>query len=191
MRSACLLVLLAACGGDDSNGPPLVVSTSFLVTDKTGSAPTAPIDPLYQQMVAFDVEFPTITSSRGDEADTIDCISTVVASESAIDTAHGDTAAVYQTEVLDMLGYWDVRLQLCTTGSPSIRLHSEIDAFNFAIGCGGIPEAARVKNRDGYPELTTFTATDCNATIYDVARNRILSANGFTMQVTTGPAELP
>lgn len=161
------------------------------MTDKTGSAPTAPIDPLYQQMVAFDVEFPTITSSRGDEADTIDCISTVVAAESAIDTAHGDTAAVYQTEVLDMLGYWDVRLQLCTTGSPSIRLHSEIDAFNFAIGCGGIPDAARVKNRDGYPELTTFTATECNATIYDVARNRILSANGFTMQVTTGPAELP
>ena len=190
MRSACLLVLLAACGGDDSNGPPLVVSTSFLVTDKTGSAPTAPIDPLYQQTVDFDVEFPSITSSRGDEADTIDCISTVVAAESAIDTAHGDTAAVYQTEVLDMLAYWDVRLQLCTSGAPSIRLHSEIDAFNFAIGCS-VPEAARVKNRDGYPELTTFTATDCNATIYDVARNRILSANGFTMQVTTGPAELP
>lgn len=191
MRRACVLVLLAACGGDDSSGPPLVVTTTFLVTDKTGSAPTAPIDPLYQQTVDFAVEFPKIQSYRGDEADTIDCISTVVVSSPGLDTAQGDTAPVFQAEVLDMLGDWDVRLQLCTSGAPSIRLHSEIDAFNFAIGCGGIPESARVKNRDGYPELTTFTATDCNATIYDVARNRILSANGFTMQVTTGPAELP
>lgn len=162
-----------------------------MVTDKTGSAPTAPIDPLYQQTVAFDVEFPMIQSARGDEADTVDCISTVVESTPAIDTAHGDTAAVVQAEVLDMLGGWDVRFQLCTTGTPSIRLHSEIDAFNFAIGCGGIPESARHKNSAGYPELTTFTASDCNATIYDVARNRILSANGFTMQITTGPDELP
>ncbi len=188
MRRACLLVLLAACGGD-SDGPPLIVSTSFTVTEKTGNGP-APIDSLFQMPVAFEVVFPGVGSARGDEADTIDCISTTVYALPATPTASGPTAELVQTEVLDLLMAWDVRLQLCTSGASSIRLHSEIDPFNFAIGCA-VPEAARVKNREGYPELTTFTAPGCSATIYDVARNRILSANDFTMQVTTGPDELP
>src|SRR4051812_41785815 len=119
MRSACVLALLTACGGD-SSGPPLVVATTFMVTDKTGSAPTAPIDPLYQMTVDFDVVFSKIDTARGDEADTVDCLSTRVESTPALDTAYGDTAAVMQTEVLDMLGGWDVRFQLCASGTPSI-----------------------------------------------------------------------
>ena len=91
-----------------------------------------------------------------------------------------------QTEILDMLAYWDVRLQLCTTGESSVILHSEIPALNVAFGCFGIPPSAVQRNGDGYPQITSFTATRCDATILDVVNNRILGNDNFEVTFETG-----
>lgn len=166
------------------------MTTSFVVTEMSGNGP-APIDALYGKTIDFEIVFPKVDSAFGDAGDPRGCLSTVFETLPATRTARSETAAIVQTEILDLLAAWDVRLQLCTGGSSSIRLHSEIDAFNLAIGCAGIPASAQAKNSDGYPLLTTFTATGCNATILDVARNRLLGNPSFEMTITTGPDELP
>ena len=188
MRHAWL-ALLAACGGADDEGPPLSVKTAFVVSEQAGSGQSV-LDPLYMHMIDIEVVCPTINVLRGYQGDTADCKSTVIESFPAERTAAGATAQLVQTELLDPLEFWDVRIQLCTTGKPSITLHSEIARLNLAFGCFGIPAAAMVRE-DGYPQLTSFTATECSATILDVAVNRVLSNPSFSITFETGPSELP
>lgn len=102
MRRACSLLLIAACGGDNSSGPPLTVSTSFVVTEMSGNGP-APIDAPYQKTIDFEVVFPTVDSAFGDAADPRGCLSTIFATLPATRTARGDTASVVQPEILDLL----------------------------------------------------------------------------------------
>lgn len=188
MRYAYLLVL-AACGGDDGGGPPLVAKTSFVVSERSGVGPS-PLDPIYMQTIDMEVVFHDFAAMRGYEGDTAECKSTVLETFPAERTAFGASASVVQTEVLDKLAFWDVRLQLCTAGASSIVLHSEIAELNLAYGCFGIPAAAMVR-KDGYPQLTSFTATQCSATILDVVNNRILSNPDFAITFETGPSQLP
>jgi hypothetical protein len=183
-------VLLAACGGDDAGSePPLRVSTNFEVTNMSGTGPS-PLDPLVGQLIAIAVAFPDVTVSRGYEGDTAECKSTIVESPTAERLAVGPTADLVQTEILDRLPYWDVRIQLCTTGKSSITLHSEIAPLNLAFGCFGIPGSAMIR-RDGYPQLTSFIATECSATILDVVNNRVLQNPDFAITFETGPSQLP
>jgi hypothetical protein len=183
--------LLAACGGDDgaSTGPPLTVTTSFVVTDMTGNGPS-PLDPLFGKTIDMQVVFPDVTTSRGYEGDTPECKSTLFEWSQAERTAAGETAQLVQTELLDRLAYWDVRLQLCTTGKSSIILHSEIAPLNLAYGCFGIPASAMIR-KDGYPQLTSFVATECSATILDVVNNRVLSNPSFAITFATARSQLP
>lgn len=183
-----LVVLLAACGG--SSGPPVTATTTFTVSEFTGNNPS-PLDPLKDQPISIEVVFPTIDYARGDETDTADCISTVISSFPADRTASGPTAEIVQTQILDMLAYWDIKLQLCNAnGRSSIVLHSEIDSLNLAFGCYGTPPQAYVRH-GGYPELTTFTATQCSATILDVVNNRVLGNPDFSIDFATGRDEVP
>lgn len=182
--------MAAACGGEEPGGPPLIATTSFTVTSQNGMGPSV-LDPLFQHELAIQVVFPSIDSSRGSMSDTTECKSTAVAAFPAERTASGETAELVQTEILDKLAYWDVRLQLCTSGESSVILHSEIDILNLAFGCFGIPPNAFRRNSDGYPEITSFTATGCNATILDVITNRFLGNDNFDVVFETGPAAIP
>jgi hypothetical protein len=190
MRTACIVLVLAACGSDDppSDGPPLTAKTSFVVTEVTGSG-VSPLDPLAGMTIDMTVTFPDVIVSNGYEGDSAECKSEIVEWPEATRVAAGDTAQLVQTEILDRLAYWDVRIQLCTTGMSSIMLHSEIAPLNLAFGCFGIPSSAMVK-KDGFPQLTSFTATRCQATILDVVNNRILSNPDFSVTFETGPSRL-
>jgi hypothetical protein len=182
------VVFLAACGG--ASGPPVTATTTFTVTEFTGANPS-PLDPLKDQQISIKVVFPTIDVARGDETDTADCISTVISSFPADRTASGPSAEVVQTQILDMLAYWDIKLQLCNmNGQSTIVLHSEIDPLNLAFGCYGIPAEAYVRS-SGYPELTTFTATHCSATILDVVNNRVLGNPDFSIDFVTNEDQVP
>jgi hypothetical protein len=181
-------VATSACGGD--GGGSITASMSFVVTTKTGSG-GATIDPLYMNTFAIDVTFPSIDYVHGDESDSADCKSTVFVSDPATRVAHGDMAGLITTEILDKLSYWDIRLQLCTQGTSTVLLHSEIAALNLAFGCSGLPESAKKRDSAGWPVLTSFTATGCNATIYDVAVNSVLSNPNHELVFKTDPAEVP
>lgn len=190
MKRFAVLMCCAACGGG-SGGPPVTATTSFAVTTFSGNGPS-PLDPLKDQTISIQVVFPMIDTARGDESDTTDCISTVVSSFPAEPTASGATADLVQTQILDMLAYWDIKLQLCkTSGGSSITLHSEIDSLNLAFGCLGLPASAFVRTSSGYPELTTMTASHCSATILDVVNNRVLGNQDFTVDFVTNKAEIP
>ncbi len=190
MRSAWLAVLLAACGSDDppSDGPPLTATTSFVVTDVTGAG-SSPLDALAGMTIDMTVVFPDVIVTQGYEGDSADCKSEIVEWPEATRTANGTAAQIVQTEILDRLPYWDVRIQLCKTGKSSILLHSEIAPLNLAYGCFGIPSSAMVE-KDGFPQLTSFVATECSATILDVVNNRILSNPIFSVTFETGPSRL-
>src|SRR5262245_9460471 len=94
MRFAWLLVL-AACGSDGANGPPLVAKTSFVVTDKTGAG-TSPLDPLYMQTIDIEIVFPEAIPTKGYEGDTPECKSKLIDAPMAMRTALGDTAQLVQ-----------------------------------------------------------------------------------------------
>jgi hypothetical protein len=191
MRLAWFGVMAAACGGGEAAGPPLVATTSFTVTTQSGVG-TSPLDALYQHPFSIQVVFPSLIDiARGSMSDTAECKSTTVATFPAERTASGESAELVQTEILDMLAYWDLRLQLCTTGESSVILHSEIPALNLAFGCFGIPPGAVQRTADGYPQITSFTATRCNATILDVVNNRILGNDNFEVMFETDPATIP
>lgn len=191
MRSAWIVVLLAACGSNDdgaSDGPPLTATTSFVVTDVTGSG-TSPLDALAGMTIDMTVVFPDVIVTQGYDGDSADCKSEIVEWPEATRTAAGASAQLVQTEILDRLPYWDVRIQLCKTGKSSILLHSEIAPLNLAYGCFGIPSSAMVE-KDGFPQLTSFVATECSATILDVVNNRVLSNLDFSVTFETGPSRL-
>ena len=59
-----------------------------------------------------------------------------------------------------------------------------------AFGCSGLPDSAK-KSAGGWPVLTSFTAMQCNATIYDVAVNSVLSNPNHEVVFKTDPAEVP
>ena len=185
------LALLAACGGDGGGGGPgLTATTSFVVTSVTGAG-MSPLDPLAMQTIDLQIVFPDFAVDRGYEGDTTECKSTTLWTFPADRTASGASAQLVQTQILDMLAYWDVRLQLCTQGTSSILLHSEIDELNLAYGCFGIPASAMVRGSDGYPQLTSFVATRCSATILDVVTNRVLQNPSFEISFQLASAHLP
>lgn len=178
----------AGCGGPA--GDDLTAHTSFVVTSAQGSTPS-PLDPLADQTIEIDVVWPTIQSNNGDGSDPAGCKTTALFAASTR-TAHGSSAGVVQTEILDRLPDWDVRLQLCdASGQSSIALEAVINELNLSFGCFGVPASAMKRNGGGFPIMTSFTATQCSATILDVVNVKVLSNPDFSIVFTTGPDELP
>ena len=188
MRVACL-ALLAACGG---SGDDLRASTQFQVTNVAGSG-ISPLDPLANQMIDIEIVWPKVDTNHGDMTDPMGCHTTGVGFLPSTRTANGATADLVQHEILDRLADWDVVMQLCTSGAgqSTVRLESVIDELNLSFGCFGLPPAAEVMGSDGYPRLTSFTATNCMATILDVVNNRVFSNPSFSITFETGPSRIP
>jgi hypothetical protein len=171
-----------ACGG--GSGADLTMKTSFVVTSVQGSNPS-PLDPLANQTIDFDVEWTAPSSNTGAGTDPAGCKSTTLYG-AATRTAHGATATLVQAEILDRLEGWDLRLQLCDAGagSSSVTVDSAINELNLALGCVGVPASAMRKDSAGYPVVTSFTATNCAATILDVVAVKELTSTSFSMTVS-------
>jgi hypothetical protein len=183
----------AACGGDEgASGPALTASASFTVTSIAGSG-TSPLDPLMGQTIDFEIVWQTAASNHGVGDDPAGCKTTAVGFGTAERTARGATADLVQREILDKLDNWSIGLQLCdaSAGRSSVTLDSTIDELNLGFGCFGLPDTAKKNGSDGYPAVTSFTATECSATILDVVNNRALMNASFAMTIDTGPAQLP
>lgn len=179
-------LVLASCGG---SGDDLRVHTSFLVTGSGGTEPS-PLDPLVNQTLDVDIVWAQTDSHLGDDSDSAGCKTTVLLGSST-KTAHGSTAMLVQTEILDRLPDWDLRLQLCDAGAgqSSVTIDAAINELNLAFGCFGVPASAQ-KKRGDYPVVTSFTATQCSATILDVVNARPFGNQSFSLTITTGPDEL-
>ncbi|MEP6864413.1 MAG: hypothetical protein ABJE66_27575 [Deltaproteobacteria bacterium] len=184
-----LVVALGACGGGGSSGPDLEISTSFPITTFLGSSPS-PLDPLMGATISLDITWPMPDSNDGDGSDPSSCTSRYFYGPSD-DVATGASADVVTAQLLDRLPDWDFELQLCSSGGSSIQIVAVIDALNLAIGCFGLPPSAQAIDADGHPDVTSFTATMCHATILDVVNNRTLGSDDFTVKIQTGPARLP
>ena len=191
MRLAWVAVL-AACGGS-SEGPPLALTTSFAVTTYQPGRPS-PLDPLNGQTIAVDLAWTAIDFVHGDPAtEPTGCTSTYVGFTPSTRMASGASADLVQSEILDRLPNWDVHFQICdpSAGSSTVIAEADIDALNLIFGCFGIPQDALQTDAEGYPELTSFTATQCSATILDVANNCIIGNDNFEMTITTGAGPVP
>jgi hypothetical protein len=189
MRRLVLIAAMAGCGGSD--GDAMTMHTSFVVTSVQGSNPS-PLDPLANQTIDITVKWAGVQSLNGAGSDPAGC-KTMTLYGPAERNASGSSAALVQTEILDRLNDWDVRFQLCDAGAgkSSFAVDSSINELNTAFGCFGIPASAQRKGGDGYPQVTTFTATDCSSTILDVVNVKELSNPSFSMSITTGPDALP
>jgi len=175
----CLLVFLAACSGSSNSG--FVASASFTITEQTGQGPSH-LDVLVGQTITMDVSF---ESPSVGHALIGGCPTTGLGQSHAPTTATGESAAMVQTEILDYLPDWDLRLSVCDVISQSsIELASDNEMnTGFTLGCIGLPESAAVKDADNNPRFTSFTAPRCTFTILDADTNRVLAARDFSMTV--------
>jgi hypothetical protein len=188
MRFAWLALIAAIGCGDD--GPPLTVAARFVVENRQGIGPSV-LDPLYQQTVELYVGFPTFEVAYAGDPVADDCQTTTLSSDTTERSAKGATAGLVQTELLDKLTSWELRFLLCKTTTSSIVLRAGTPSLDFSIGCFGVPPAAIVRDADGFPLVTSFTATLCNGTIQDALTNRVLGNLNFSMTMFTGPETVP
>lgn len=187
MRSLALVALLAACGGSSSSGPDMTATTQFAVTQSNNNNPSS-LDALVGQTIDLEIILDPVGSYTSDSAD---CKSTIVYSENAQVTARGASAPLVTTEIIAKLPAWDVRFEQCPTAASSITVDAAVNELNLAFACGTVPASANVMGSDGYPALSSFTATSCAATILDVDNNRVVGATGFSVTFATGPDRLP
>jgi hypothetical protein len=187
MRFAWLL-LLVACNGDEN---AMTATTSFQVTNAAGAG-TSPLDPLQGQTLDIEIVWPEVNHFRG-TTDPQGCKTVAVGFLPSQRTASGASKELVQREILDRLLDWDVKLQLCDQGfgTSTVALEAVINELNLSFGCFGVPETAMVRDGDGYPLVTSFTATQCSSTILDVVNNRVFSNPSFSITFETGPTHLP
>jgi hypothetical protein len=184
------VAVLAACGSD---GPPLSVTTAFPVTTYHPDRPS-PLDPLAGQMIAIEIDWPKIDYNHGDPAtEPTGCKSIYAGILASKRTASGATAELVQSQILDRLPDWDVHFQICdaSAGHSTVIAEAVIDELNLTFGCFGVPAAALQTDDQGYPELTSFTATQCSATILDVVNNCVIGNDNFELTIATSAEHVP
>jgi hypothetical protein len=181
LRGSALLLGLVACNGEGAS--TVHISTTFTITSLDGTGPSV-LDPLNGQAItlAITLDEPTIYHDAVGS-----CRSTIFGREDPERTA---SPALVQTEILDKIPIWDVKLELCTAGGR-IAIDASINELNTAIGCLDLPASAQVRSRDNDPQLTTFVGSHCTATILDVVNNRVLGAQDFTVSFDTGGSRIP
>ncbi len=173
------------CGGatDEETGD-VVASTTMTLGEQTGMGPS-PLDVLLGESIGFDVDVAGATVTH----ETVEtCRWTVHTSEMPLATGTGPNAELVQTGILDKLPAWDLKLALCDDASQSsVTLHADFEGLAVIAGCLELPAAAQVRDDHGDPRWTAFTATSCDATVYDQAHARLFLARGFTMQFARAP----
>ena len=173
-----LAIAGVACGSDPTN-PDLTLSTTLTVTEATGNG-TSPLEAIVNQPTTFTID--VVAPGIGhDTENTCRWTTLSVAMPTAI--ASGTNAALVQTEVLDRLPGYDVRLELCDPADlSSASLFADNQAgLGVTIGCKAVPSSAMVKDGHGDPLWTAFTASSCDASIYDQLRGRLYTAHDFSV----------
>ena len=103
-----------------------------------------------------------------------------------IRTATGATAATVQTQILDMLPAWNLRLALCDPADQStVTIQSDNNAgLAVIVGCLELPTSAMARDGNGDPEFSDFTAAGCQATVYDQLHGRLFVSSEFSMKIS-------
>jgi hypothetical protein len=174
------IVALAGCGGDAPAGD-VVAATSILLGAQTGMGPS-PLDGLLGETIELEVQ---LVAPVIEHATVEACRWTVHTTEMPVAIASGEHAAIVQTEILDRLPAWDLRLALCDPASDSsVTLHADFEGLAVVAGCLALPASAQVRDGNGEPRWTDFTASACDATVYDELHGRLFSGRDFTMTFT-------
>jgi hypothetical protein len=177
------LLVLVGCGGAGEQGE-VVASTTMVLGEQTGIGPS-PLDPLLGQSIGFDVEVANAVIAH---ATAEGCRWTVNTTEVPVATATGSNAALVQTEILDRLPAWDVKLALCDVAAQSsVTLHADFEGMAVIAGCLVVPASAQVRDGAGDPRWTDFTGASCQATVYDQLHGRLFTAHDVTMQFALAP----
>jgi hypothetical protein len=180
------LVFVAACSGGDE--PQVTATMALDLTDVSGEDPS-PLDPLANQRIDLTIALDDVGVVR-DENGT--CRRLVLFVPEAGRSARGATADLVQRELLDRLVGWDVVLELCDDPALStVVVESSINELNTIFGCATVPDAAHVRDPEGFPALTSFRGTGCTATILDVVNTRVFAASDFAILIFTNPAVVP
>jgi hypothetical protein len=169
--------MLMGCGGDA--GGNMVASTKITLAEQSGMGPS-PLDPLLGEAIELEVELAEAAIGY----DTVEtCKWTVHSSAAPIATATGVHAAIVQTEILDRLPDWNLRLALCDNPDQStVTLLSDNGAgLAVTAGCLGLPPSAMVHDGDGHPRWTDFSANRCDGSVYDQLHGRLFTGRDFTM----------
>jgi hypothetical protein len=100
--------------------------------------------------------------------------------------ATGSTAALVQSNVLDILPYWEAVLNVCTPASgSSITLRSDNQAgLGLSFECFELPPAALGIDGNGDPKWSSIQTTGrCDATLYDQLDARTYGGDGLEMKI--------
>jgi hypothetical protein len=178
-RIAMLTLLLGACGAD---GPTYVVTATVPITQMFGNG-SSYLQKYIGMDLGFEVSFP---SAAFETYDTTGCNNTRLVLDDAPRRATGALATNAQRELLDPLDQaWEVVFEVCAEPTQTtITLDSVIDPYNLSFGCGVVPASAQRLGEDGYPVLSSFTATRCNATILDVINAYTIGNADFAMTIS-------
>jgi hypothetical protein len=174
------LILLAACGGDGGD-TSRVMAARFTLTEMSGAGPS-PIDPVVGQPIDIEVSL-VEPMTYSETVDTCRWTTDVVELPPRI--ARDATAALVQSEILDILPHWEARLALCDIASQSsVRLHSDNDmGLALTIGCITVPASAQLRDGAGNPMWSAFSASGCEAQVYDQAHGRLFTGRDFSLVV--------
>jgi hypothetical protein len=158
------------------------VTPTMTVTAGTGSG-TSPLEALVGQQVSFTITF--AAPSIGHDRDH-DCPTTLDGEMVTSKVATGATASLVQTDVLDILPYWEAELNVCNPASgSSLTLRSDNQAglgLNFA--CFELPPSSLAIDGSGDPKWSSFQTTGrCDATLYDQLNARTYGGSGLEMKV--------
>ena len=180
MRVALVALIAVGCGGDDSTF--VTVTTTFPVDQMFGNG-SSYLQKYVGMDLGFEVSFP---SAATETYETTGCKNTRLTLNDAPRVATGPLATDAQRELLDPLDQaWEIVFEVCAEPTQTtITLDSVIDPYNLSFGCGVVPASAQRLGEDGFPVLSSFTATRCNATILDVINAYTIGNADFAMTIT-------
>jgi hypothetical protein len=166
------------CGGSDYD---LRVTTTMTVELVSGTG-VSPLDPLAGQVITFSITF--APAARG--YDPVNgCPTTTYGQMAPAKLAAGATAPTVQTEVLDLLPYWEAVISACDPASgSSATLRSDNEAgLGLIFGCHDLAPSLLVLDAQQHAQWSTFVeTTNCDATLYDQLHGRLFAGSNMTMQ---------
>jgi len=173
---------MSACTSSGGNGELVSITPTMTVTAVGGSG-TSPLEPLVGQQLSFTITFAAPSIGHDPEHD---CPTTVDGEMVASKVATGATASLVQSNVLDILPYWEAVMNVCNPASgSSLTLRSDNQAglgLNFA--CFELPPSSLGIDGSGDPKWSSFQTTGrCDATLYDQLDGRTYGGDGLAMKV--------
>jgi len=182
MKRWIVLAAAFAYACSSSSSDKLRVTPEMTVTVVSGSG-VSPLEPLVGQQLQFDVVFSAPSIGHDPEGD---CPTTVYGEMVADKVASGATSALVQSNVLDILPYWEAVLSICNpTSGSSFTLRSDNQAgLGLIFTCFDLPPNALGIDSADEPRMGSFMTTGrCDATLYDELNGRLYGGDGLEMNI--------